>query len=76
MSEKLAYYISPFGIKTGWGVPKISQQDIVYIVCQLNELATDSFQWCFTDGNAAVIATNFYNDLTCLQLVNWKSIQT
>jgi hypothetical protein len=65
-----------FNIKTGWGVPQISQQDIVYIVCQLNELTTDSFQWCFTNGNAVVIATNFYSDLECLQLVNWKSIQT
>jgi len=65
-----------YNIKTGWGVPQISQQDIVYIVCQLNELTTDSFQWCFTNGNAVVIATNFYSDLECLQLVNWKSIQT
>jgi hypothetical protein len=65
-----------FNIKTGWGVPKQKQENIVYMVCKLSELATDGFQWCFTNGNAVVIATNFYSDLECLQLVNWKSIQT
>lgn len=65
-----------YNIKTGWGVPKISQQDIVYIVCQLNELATDSFQWCFTNGNATSKITRFYNALEHLNKIDWHSINS
>jgi len=74
--RKLDYYISPFGIKTGWGVPKQKQENIVYMVCKLSELATDGFQWCFTDGNAANEITRFYTKLENLNEIDWRSIKS
>lgn len=65
-----------YNIYTGKGVAKRKQADIIYLCYKLSGLTTDEFQWCFTDGNAAVIITNFYNDLESLQLIDWKSIET
>jgi hypothetical protein len=65
-----------YNIITGKGVTKRKQADIIYLCYKLSDLTTDEFQWCFTDGNAAVIITNFYNDLGSLHLVDWKSIET
>lgn len=65
-----------YNIKTGWGVPKQKQEDIVYLVCQLNELATADFQWCFTNGNAANEITRFYNNVEKLNKIDWQSINS
>ena len=40
-----------YNIITGHGVPKKPQEDIIYLCCKLTELATDDFQWCYTNGN-------------------------
>ena len=37
-------------------------------------MATDEFQWCFTNANAAEKITRFYNDLTDLKRIDWHSI--
>ena len=52
------------------------QKDIVYICCQLADLATEEFKWCFTDGNAAKKITDFYKKLARLDKIDWRSIKT
>ena len=52
-----------FNIITGHGVSANPQKDIIYIYCKLTELATEDFQWCYTNGNAAQAITKFYNEL-------------
>jgi hypothetical protein len=43
----------------------------------LNELATDDFEWCFTDGNAAKAITKFFTKLDNIENeVDWRSIRT
>lgn len=65
-----------FNIKTGRGVPKKSEREIVYICIMLTDLATKKFQWCFTNGNAAKKITKYYNDLDDLEKLDWRSIKT
>ena len=66
-----------FNIITGHGVSANPQKDIIYIYCKLTELATEDFQWCYTNGNAAQAITKFYNELNDIENnVDWRSIRT
>ncbi len=65
-----------YNIITGHGVPKLPQEDIIYICCKLSELASNNFQWCFTDGNAAKKITRYFNDLVHIDRLDWNSIKT
>ena len=65
-----------YNIITGLGVPKRPQKEIIYLCCQLADLANDEFQWCFTNANAAERITKFYNELRHLDKVDWHSIST
>jgi hypothetical protein len=65
-----------YNIITGHGVPASPQQDIVYLCCKLGELATNDFQWCFTDGNAAKRISKFSNNIKHLEHLDWRSIRT
>ena len=65
-----------YNIVTGHGVPASPQKDIIYICCKLSELATDDFQWCFTDGNAAKRSSKFSSNIKQLEHLDWRSIKT
>lgn len=64
-----------YNIKTGVGVNPFPQKDIIYLCCKLSELATDDFQWCFTDGNAAKKISKFFNSLQHIEKLDWHSIK-
>lgn len=63
-------------IKTGKGVPKRPQSEILYLCFKLADLATDKFQWCFTNGNAAKRISKFYDNLDDLEQIDWRSIRS
>jgi hypothetical protein len=65
-----------YNIVTGHGVPASPQKDIIYLCCKLSELATEDFQWCFTDGNAAKKISKFSNNIKNLEHLDWRSIKT
>ncbi|HMX88318.1 MAG: DUF4433 domain-containing protein [Saprospiraceae bacterium] len=66
-----------FNIISGHGVPASPQKDIIYLCCKLSELATDDFQWCYTNGNAATAISKFYKELDDIENnVDWRSIRT
>ena len=66
-----------YNIVTGHGVPASPQKDIIYLCFKLNELATDDFEWCFTDGNAAKSITKFFKKLDNIEnKVDWHSIDS
>ncbi|MCB9343973.1 MAG: DUF4433 domain-containing protein [Lewinellaceae bacterium] len=65
-----------YNIYTGMGVPAKPQEEIIYLCCKLTDLASETFQWCYTDGNAANAITRFYNDLKDLEQLDWHSITT
>jgi len=44
------------------------------LCCKLRDLANENFQWCFTDGNATVSITKFFDDLDDIHKLDWHSI--
>ncbi len=65
-----------YNIYTGYAVAKHAQHEIIYLCCQVREIAASNLQWCFTDGNAAKKISEFYNDITDLDKLDWHSITT
>lgn len=60
-----------FNIKSGYGGIKIfPQKDIIYLCFKLSDLATHEHRWCYTDGNASMAFTKFYNDLADLDKID------
>lgn len=80
LGEYVPFYfgrLSPMllNIKTGYrGIAKRPQSDIVYIVCQVNDIIDNCDEWCFTDGHAKTRITTFYNDLSDLSQVYWEKV--
>jgi hypothetical protein len=60
-------------IASGYTVTKRPQADIIYICCTVGSLI-ELPGWCFTDGNAAVKVTTFYNEIERLDDLDWVSI--
>lgn len=66
-----------YNIITGVGTDKFPQQDIIYLCCKFSELATGTFQWCYTDGNAAIAITTFFNTIQNIETnIDWRSVKT
>ena len=66
-----------YNIVTGHGVPASPQKDIIYVCCKLSELATEDFQWCYTNGNAATAISKFFKNLDNIEnKIDWRSIKT
>lgn len=63
-----------YKIKTGHGVLKRPQSEIIYLCCNFSELTSSDLQWCFTDGNAATYITEFYTDVEKIHDLDWRSI--
>lgn len=63
-----------YKIKTGNGVSRRAQNEIIYLACNFKELTDSELKWCFTDGNAAKYITDFYNDVSEIDNLDWKSI--
>ena len=65
-----------YKIKTGHNVEQIPQNEIIYLCCRFTEITGSDLQWCFTNGNAAVSITKFYNEEKDHAKLDWKSIHS
>jgi len=66
-----------YNIITGHGIPAKPQESIIYLGCKFSDLASDKFQWCYTNGNAAAAITRFYTTLEDIEhKIDWHSIDT
>lgn len=66
-----------YNIVTGHGVPAFPQENIIYICCKLKNLCCEKFQWCCTNGNAAMAITRFFKNLDNIENdIDWRSIYT
>ena len=65
-----------YNIRTGYGVDRHPQHEIIYLCCNVGQIVHSDLQWCFTDGNAAKRISAFYNDAARLDNLDWHSIQT
>jgi hypothetical protein len=65
-----------YNIRTGYGVNRHPQHEIIYLCCNVGQIIDSDLQWCFTDGNAAKRISTFYNDEDELENLDWHSIRT
>lgn len=64
-------------IKTGHrGITKREQSEIVFIVCEVNNIVNNCAKWLFTDGHAKDALSNFYEDLKDLDKLDWDLIKS
>lgn len=79
LGEYIPFYFhghSPmlFNIITGYGVNQLKQEDIIFIVCDAEQIMQSSLEWCFTDGHAMKMITKYYNKAENLGKLDWKAI--
>ena len=79
LGEYIPFYFSGhspmlLNIATGYGVDKVPQKDIVFLVCNAIEIIEAGIPYCFTDGNAAHSITAFYNKPLSLVELDWETI--
>lgn len=80
LGEYVPFYfgrLSPMllNIKTGHrGIKERPQNDIVYIVCKVDDIVVNCEEWCFTDGHAKTRITEFYNHLDDLAHIYWDKV--
>jgi hypothetical protein len=63
-----------YKIKTGHGVERLPQHEIIYLACRFKEITDSDLQWCFTDGNAARYISKFYRSVDDIDKLDWRSI--
>ncbi|SCC38260.1 protein of unknown function [Chitinophaga costaii] len=62
-------------IKNGTqGITQRSQRDIVYVICKVESIVQLCENWCFTDGHAKNAITEFYNNLSDLDKIDWDIV--
>ena len=81
LGEYVPFYFSGhspmlLNIATGYGVPRIPQRDIVFLVCDAFEIAAQGIPFCFTDGNATKSISRFYNSFDDLDKLDWSTIRS
>lgn len=80
LGECVPFYFSGhspmlLNIATGYGVRKVAQKDIVFIVCDAMEIINAGLPFCFTDGNATKALTRFFNTADGLNELDWLAIR-
>lgn len=53
---------------------KRNQEDIVFIVCKIEDVVRDCDEWCFTDGHAMKSFSMYYNSIGDLDKLDWNTI--
>ena len=81
LGEYVPFYFSGhspmlLNIATGYGVPRVPQRDIVFLVCDAVEIGAQGIPFCFTDGNATKSISRFYNNLADIDKLDWNTIRS
>ncbi len=80
LGEYIPFYFGPLSpmllnIKTGHrGIRQRPQSDIVYICCKLDDVIANCTEWCFTNGHAKTLITEFYNKIKFLDKIDWDLV--
>lgn len=51
-----------------------SQDDIIYLVSDINHVINSGVRWCFSDGHPIKDITQFFDNLDCLNQLDWVII--
>jgi len=66
----MLYVIHSGGVENYFG----GQRETIYLVSSTNLIFQSSLKWCFTDGHAVEVLTNYYTDDFDLDRLDWDSI--
>lgn len=80
LSDYVPFYFTPYtpmiyNIKTGYGVPQQSLEDIVILVSSLRRMAKQNIPFVFSDRHAYLKMAQFSNDLADLDRIIWPVLQ-
>ena len=81
LGDYIPFYFGPLSpmllnIKTGHrGITKRPQEEIIYVVCKLENVIAKCDKWCFTDGHAKTAITGFFNKTESLHEVDWDIVK-
>jgi hypothetical protein len=80
LSDYIPFYLGPHSpmllqIITGRGVPKRTQEEIIYLISSLDSLKAFNCQYCFTDGHARDGMTSFYFRDEDFDKIDWNMVK-
>lgn len=82
LGEYIPFYFAGYSpmlylIKNGYqGVRKRPQEDLVFLVCKIDEVVHSELEFFFTDRNAKIAIVENYTDIKDLDKLNWEYINT
>ncbi len=80
LSDYVPFYFTPFSpmlynIKTGYGVERKRNKDIVIFVSSLHKLIDGNIKFVFTDRHAYIAYAEFSSDISKLDSIDWTALQ-
>jgi hypothetical protein len=80
LSDYVPFYFTPFSImmfniKTGHGVAKVPNHEIVILVSGLRQVADRGIPFAFTNQHAYPRMAQYFNELTHLDQIDWPILQ-
>ncbi len=81
LSDYVPFYFIPFSImmfniKTGYGVKKVPNDEILILVSSLHRIAEKGIRFVFTNQHAYPPMAEYFTDLTMLDRVDWPILQS
>ncbi|AFH47873.1 Hypothetical protein IALB_0161 [Ignavibacterium album JCM 16511] len=79
LRDYISFYfgvISPmlYCIAHGYDVPKVDQENIIYLVSSIEKLIESKIKFVFTDGHSYAAFTRFFNDKKDLREIDWDTV--
>ena len=62
-----------YRIKSGWEVEQLSQENIVHLVCKLEDISSKD-DYLFSDGPGYARFTNWFDSIDFINELDWKTI--
>lgn len=81
LGDYVPFYFTPFSImmyniRTGYGVPRVPNEEIAILVSSLRRVEELRLPFVFTNQHAYPVAAEFFNDLAALGRIDWALLQS
>lgn len=82
LGDYVPFYFTPhsimlYNLRTGYGgIPRVSNEDIVFLVSSLRRLVELRIPFVFTNQHAYPLTTEFFNSLDDLHHIDWQLLQS
>lgn len=81
LNDFIPFYFTPlspmaYNIKTGYGVPKRANDEVVILVAKYSDLVNAGLTIIFTDRHAYLQAARYFSDPAHLDQIDWALLQS